>query len=326
MDSGWTHRRWSVAGLSLTLLAAALWGLAPVATKAALQGFSPELIGCLRLAIAALLFRMMAGEGARWFVADPWVWTAGVALGVDFIFYNYGLQRTSANVAGLVINVEMVSTIAFAVWLLGERLTAHRVVGSIVTLAGVLVVTLNGLGISAFADAGRTIGNLMVMTAGVAWSLFAVAQRRAHERYNLFQRLTPIFAVAAMTTAPTLLHRGAWVITGGLMPTLMLVILIVLGTNVVYWIYARAQQLIDVSVLAVLLCSIPVFAVVFAYALLGEPLTRRLAGGGALVVAGIVVIALEKGAAPEVASAWEEELESAPATSGTTPLRSRRAT
>jgi O-acetylserine/cysteine efflux transporter len=299
MTAGVTHRRWSWSGLLLTLLAAALWGLAPVATKAALQGFSPELISCLRLALAALLFRMLAGESARWFVADVWVWVAGVGLGADFILYNYGMQRTSANVAGLVINVEMVSTIGFAVWLLGERLTVHRVVGSLVTLGGVLMVSFDQSSVAALTDSSRVVGNVLVMTAGVAWSLFAVAQRRAPSGNNLFRRLTPIFSVAALTTTPTLLHHGAGVITGGIMPTTMLVILIVFGTGLVYWVYARSQELIDVSVLAVLLCSIPVFTVLFSYALLGEPLTRRLAVGGAIVVAGIVVIALEKGVESE---------------------------
>ena len=168
-----THRRWSWLGLLLTLLAAALWGLAPVATKVALQGFSPECIGCVRLAVAALLFRVLAGPGARLLVADFWIWLAGAALGADFIFYNYGLQRTSASVAGLVINVEMVSTIAFAIWLLGERITAHRVVRSIVTLGGVIVVTLDAPKLATLTSAERMIGNLLVMAAGVSWSLFA---------------------------------------------------------------------------------------------------------------------------------------------------------
>jgi drug/metabolite transporter (DMT)-like permease len=96
--------------------------------------------------------------------------------------------------------------------------------------------------------------------------------------------------------------------TGGTVPTVMLVILIVFGTGLVYWVYARAQDLLDVSVLAVLLCSIPVFAVLFAYVLLGEPLTGRLVLGGLVVIAGIVVIAAERGVAPEAAAQLAEEM------------------
>src|SRR2546427_1653157 len=109
-------------GIILALIAAGVWGLTPVATKIALEGFTPEFLGFVRLIAAAALFRVLAGNGARWFAADVWVWLAGAGLAADFILYNYGVERTAANVAGLVINIELLSTIAFAVWILGERL------------------------------------------------------------------------------------------------------------------------------------------------------------------------------------------------------------
>ncbi len=81
-------QRWSWIGLFLALLAAGLWGLAPVATKAALQGFSPEFISVFRLGVAAALFRVLGGARTPWLAADVWVWIGGIALGTDFILYN----------------------------------------------------------------------------------------------------------------------------------------------------------------------------------------------------------------------------------------------
>jgi O-acetylserine/cysteine efflux transporter len=288
------HKHWSRKGLLLGFLAAALWGLTPVATKIALRGFSPELLGFLRLAIAAVLFRIFSGNSARWFVADVWIWLAGAGLGADFLLYNYGLQRTTANVAGLVINVEMISTIAFAVWILGERLGARRVLGSAMTLGGVLLVTVDGMSLSDLVNGRRAIGNILVMSAGIAWSLYAVAQRRTVVGHNLYQRLTPIFSVAALVSAPAMFHEGAWTATGGAGPVLMFIVLTLFGTSIVYWIYARAQQLIDVSILAIVLCTIPIFTVLFAWLLLGEGLTTVLLVGGGIVTAGIAVIATER--------------------------------
>jgi O-acetylserine/cysteine efflux transporter len=278
----------------LGLIAAAIWGLTPVATKVALEGFSPELLGFLRLAIAAVLFRVIAGKGARWFAADIWIWIAGAGLGADFLLYNYGLQRTTANVAGLVINVELISTILLAVWLLGEHLSARRVLGSALTLSGVLLVTAGGLSLPDLVNGRRAIGSILVMAAGVAWSLYAIAQRRSAYGHNLFQRMTPIFSVAALVAAPALLRQGAWAAPGGVAPVLMFIVLTLFGTNIVYWIYARAQQLIDVSILAILLCTIPIFAVLFAWLLLGERLTTVLLAGGGIVTAGIALIATER--------------------------------
>ena len=281
-------------GIILALLSAGLWGLTPVATKIALQGFTPEFLGFVRLVAAAALFRLLGDRSTRWFAADFWIWVAGIGLGADFILYNYGVDRTAANVAGLVINIELLSTIAFAVWILGERLNTRRVVGGAITVFGVLVVTLDGLSLSDITRSDRIIGNILVMLAGIAWSLFAVAQRRTTLGSTLYQRLTPIFSVAALVTAPVMLRSGAWTVKPAIGPVLMFIVLATFGTSVVYWIYARAQQLVDVSVLSILLCAIPVFAVVFAYVLLHETLSLQLAVGGLIIIAGFILTATER--------------------------------
>ena len=282
------------SGIGLALLAAALWGLAPVATKGALQGFSPELISVLRLGIAACLFRRLGGPRTRWWPVERWSWIGGVALGADFILYNYGLRLTSASVSGLVVNVEVVSTIAFAVWLLGERLDRRQVIGSVVTLGGVIFVASAGVSLGALAAQEHVLGNVLVMLAGMSWSLFAVAQRKVPRRHNLFQMLTPIFAVAALTTVPPLLLRGAWHNPAGVQPTAMLLVLIVFCTAGVYLVYARCQELIDVSVLAIVLASIPVFAVACAWLVLGEPISARVVIGGTIILSGILLITTER--------------------------------
>jgi O-acetylserine/cysteine efflux transporter len=286
-------------GILLAILSAALWGLTPVVTKGALAGFTPEFLSFVRLAVAAIIFRALAGRDARLFVGDGWIWLAGASLGADFVLYNYGMQFTAANVAGLVINIELLSTIGFAMWILGERLNARRVVGGAITIAGVLIVSLDGLDFSDVTRRDRAFGNILVMLAGISWSFFAVAQRRTTSGKTLYARLTPIFSVAAICTAPLMLLPGAGVIRPTISSVLMFIVLTVFGTGVVYWVYGRAQEMIDVSVLSILLCSIPVFAVLFAYLLLKEPMTLQLAAGGMVILSGIVVIATEKAAVQE---------------------------
>lgn len=278
-------------GLALALLAAALWGLAPVAIKGALEGYSPEIINPIRLGAAALFFRAAAGRGAPWLPSDRWSYVSGIALGVDFVLYNYGVRLTTAAAAGLVINIEVVTTIVLAVWLLGERIDARRAAGSLLTLAGVVYVASEGLSLADLAAGDKVVGNVLVMLAGVAWSVYAVAQRRAPRQRNAFRLIAPIFVVAALTTTPPLLSPAAWQIDAGLLPTTMLLAVTLLCTIGVYFVYARCQELVDVSVLAVVIASIPIFAVVFAWLLLGEDITPRVIGGGAAVFGGVLLIA-----------------------------------
>ena len=89
------------------------------------------------------------------------------------------------------------------------------------------------------------IGNILVMLAGIAWSFFAVAQRRTTFGKNLYERLTPIFSVAAAVTAPAMLRSGAWTVKPIVWPIVMFIVLTTLGTSLVYWIYARAQEFVN---------------------------------------------------------------------------------
>ena len=169
-------------GLALALIAAALWGFGPVATKAALAGYSPELISVVRLGLAAVLFRALAGRGTRWLPREPWTCIAGVALGADFI---------------------------------DEGLTRRRMLGAAITLAGVAYVAGEGIRLGDLVARERIVGNVLVMLAGTSWSLCAIAQRRAPRERNLFRLLTPIFAVAFahLVLAEPVTAR---VVTGGL--------------------------------------------------------------------------------------------------------------
>jgi drug/metabolite transporter (DMT)-like permease len=82
----------------------------------------------------------------------------------------------------------------------------------------------------------------------------------------------------------------------------MLLVVIVLCTISVYVVYARCQELVDVSVLAIVLASIPVFAVSFAWLLLGEEMSTRVVVGGAVILAGVLLIATQRPASDLVAS------------------------
>jgi drug/metabolite transporter (DMT)-like permease len=86
----------------------------------------------------------------------------------------------------------------------------------------------------------------------------------------------------------------------------MLLILILLCTITVYVVYARCQELVDVSALAVVLASIPIFAVGFAWLMLGEPVSARIVAGGGVVLAGVLIIASERPVSGVVESAAVE--------------------
>ena len=280
-----------LAGFALGTCAAACWGLGPVATKAALEGYSPEIVGVVRLAAAALCFRMLAGGGTRWLPDEPWLVLAGVALGVDFLLFNKGVQLLPAGRTGLLINFGQVANIVLARVVLGEALTAHRLIGATLTLAG--VATVATIGSDGSGDGGIT-GAILLMLASIAWATYAVAQRRASRRANVSQLLSPIFVLATLVSAVALASSGAWRNPGGSGPTAMLVAAVGVSTVAPYLLYSRGQELLDIVVLTIVLASTPVFAVLLSWLLLGEPITERMVVGGIVILGGILVVAIER--------------------------------
>ena len=233
------HRRARLAGFALGTCAAACWGLGPVATKGALAGFSPEVVGVVRLATAAAFFRILAGRGTRWLPGDRWSALAGVALGVDFLLYNYGVRLTSAALAGLLINFGQVSNVALARLVLRESLTARRLFGAALTLTGVAIVNATG----GLHGGGSLVGNVLIMLASAAWSTYAVAQQRVpHRSGNVFRLLAPIFVAATLVSALALVVPSAWENPGGRTPLLMLALLAGACTIAPYILFSRGRS------------------------------------------------------------------------------------
>jgi drug/metabolite transporter (DMT)-like permease len=143
-------------------------------------------------------------------------------------------------------------------------------------------------------DTGRLGGNVLVMLASVAWSIYAVAQRRAPRAGNVFQLLAPIFVVAALVSMLALLAPGAGRNSLGREPVVMLVILVGACTIAPYLFYGHGQEILDVIVLTIVLASAPVFAVAFSWLILGEPICWRVVAGGTVILAGILIVAVER--------------------------------
>ena len=66
-----------------------------------MAGYAPEVIGVVRLIVAAVLLRHLGSAKGPWLPSDRWPWRGGIAFGGDFILYNSGLRPTSAALSGV---------------------------------------------------------------------------------------------------------------------------------------------------------------------------------------------------------------------------------
>jgi drug/metabolite transporter (DMT)-like permease len=283
--------------LAAGLVAVCLWGLAPVATRAAVAHLSPLPLLLIRLAAASL-------------VLLPWAWpvfrrlrprSAGrlVAAGVlGLVGYNLpvtaGLRWLPASTAGLLLATEPVWVLVLGRLFLGERGGVRPWLGSATAVAGVAVLAGPGAINGAVGGVGggyrALAGTGLVLAGTLAFGAYTIILR------PLSRELGAVPATAASTVVGAVPYLGA----AGTLPGAGLAHLgpavwaelafLALGST------AAGLLLWNVAVLAggvtrvsLLLYLEPVVSVLGAAVFLGEHVTWVMIGGGLLIMAGVAI-------------------------------------
>src|SRR5689334_13572631 len=137
--------------VAVAIVANLVGGTSYVGTKVALSGLSETSVIVVRTVVALAVLLPLAG--AR--VVEPW--RAGgadrrhlVAMGVlgyalPLILGSYGLRRSTATNAALLIGTEPLCVVLLGTLLLGERLGRPRVIALALGLAGATIIVCNGI-------------------------------------------------------------------------------------------------------------------------------------------------------------------------------------
>lgn len=217
-------------------------------------------------------------------------------LGVTGIFaYNLfflgALARLPASRTSLIIALNPIVTIAAASLLLGERMSARRWFGVAVALGGVWIVVSRG---DVLGSVGGAVGlGELLMFGGVcSWAAYTLIGR------SVLAGLTPLAATTwaalwgvgllALAAAPDLRDLGADDLT---LPVVLSVLYLgVLGTAVGFVWYYQAVQRLGASRTVIFNNLVPVFGATFGVLLLGEPLLPSMLLGGAIAIAGVMLV------------------------------------
>jgi drug/metabolite transporter (DMT)-like permease len=293
MSSGPSH-----AGTYARLaLVPVIWGGTFVAGRLLALELPPSVGALLRFVVAsaALLVAAVALEGRlplptrRQLVATLVLGATGIL--AYNLFFLGALARLPASRSSLIVALNPVLTIAAASLLLGERLGARRWLGVGVALAGVWIVVTRGE-LAGLLGGAIGAGELMMFGAIVAWAAYTLVGR------SVLEGLTPIAATTwatlfgtamlAVVAAPQL-PRVDWGAVS-LAASLSVLYLGLLGTAVAFVWYYRAVQVLGPSRTVIFNNLVPVFGAAFGVLLLGEPLSLSMVVGGAVAVAGVMLV------------------------------------
>jgi drug/metabolite transporter (DMT)-like permease len=277
----------------LLLLTMALWGANLSVAKLLFESLEPMVVALLRMGVAALAMGVVVHfRPQRWPVLRPLQWLtllacAALMLYVNQVFFAEGVSRTAAANGALIIALNPLLSALTAAALLGDRLTPARIAGVALGFGGVAAVVLHRPGA---ALGGGGLGDLLVFGSVLTWVLGGVlVQRLARELDSgLVSAMMGAIGTAllalhlALRPAPVVVHwhRITWATVA------LLVVSSLLATAVGALVWNRALVVLGVARTSLYAYWVPIFGVLFAVLLLGEPLSVWHGVGLAAVLGG----------------------------------------
>jgi drug/metabolite transporter (DMT)-like permease len=284
-----------VADLVL-LLANVLYASSYVATRVVLEDVPPATLALLRLTIGSCLLlpaAVRAGGGRALSRADRWriAWMGVLGFAAAFGLSHWGLVRSTATNAALLITVEPVSLILLSPMLLGERLSRREGLGAGLAVAGATLVVLNGIPWVNQAVVPHWRGDLLLILAGLAYASYSLLGREVLARHPAL----PVTAWSILWGTAAMLplaaaewldgQRPVWTVSA-LAGTAYLAVAI---TAVGYLAWNWALERVKAPRAAIFLNVQPLGGALLGVFWLGEPATVFTAAGGVLIVAGLAV-------------------------------------
>jgi drug/metabolite transporter (DMT)-like permease len=276
--------RWQTP-LELTILGA-IWGASFLFMRVSAREFGALPLVEVRLMLGALILLPLLWRGRAQFKRAhilPLIFISAINSAIPFSLFAWAAQRAPAGIGAITNATAVMFTALVAFALYGEHITKRRAAGLLAGFVGVAVLA-----------SGKTAG-------GSVWSA-ALAGTFAAFLYgvggNMIRRQLagiPSGAVAAATLlcASVLLAPLAilsWPRTPIPVHSWASGILLgVLCTGIAYLIYFRLIYRVGATRASTVTYLIPLFGVIWAWIVLGEPLTLTMASAGALILGGVAL-------------------------------------
>jgi drug/metabolite transporter (DMT)-like permease len=277
------------------LVANAIYGTSYVATRIVLHDVGPATLAVARLAIGAMVIVPLAflqrAPHRRLSRADRWnvFWMGVLGFAAAFGFANWGMARSTATNAALLITVEPISLILLSPVFLGERLIRRELVGAVLTLVGAVLVVLNGLPGLSVTFAPHWRGDILLVLSGLSYAAYSLFGRGVLARHAVLPvtAWSIVWGLAAMLPFGALEwldgHRPVWTPVA-IWGTLYLAIVV---TALGYLVWNYALERVEAPRLALFVNVQPVVGALLGVWWLREPLTAFTVIGGLLVLLGL---------------------------------------
>ena len=278
---------------ALVLLAALCFATTGTAQALGPNGIDPAGVGAARIAFGGALLVVVAllvrsgGPRRRWARGPVIAGAAGVALyQVSF----FAAVADTGVAVGTIVALGSAPTLAGALeWLLhGRRPEARWAGATALACAGVALLALAGGGAAGVSLPG--VG--LAVIAGASYATYTLSAKKLLDDGHAPETvMAAAFGLGAVALLPVLFLGGvAWLGTGGGLA--LALFLGIVPTALAYVLFARGLSGIEASEAATLTLAEPVTAALLGIVVLGEQVGGGGALGAALVLGGLLLLAL----------------------------------
>jgi drug/metabolite transporter (DMT)-like permease len=284
-------QHWGVppAVVAAYLACALIWGTTWYAIRVSIAAYPTFVALALRFAIAAAILLPIAARARPWPRGRTWGWLglAGVLDAIGYLLVYLGEERVPGAVAAVVYGTQPLILAVLLTAVRIERLTGRHLVGATISLAGVLVLFLDRLDVSAHQAAG--VG--LVMGSVIVATLYSMIMKQKTAAVNSLVATTVFLTVTALVLgAVALCARAPIPWPPPAEPTLALGYLAIVGSVIAFLVYFWLLGKTSLIITSTLVFVYPLVAIVtdrlFEHEL---PLTPRAYVGAAITLGGLAV-------------------------------------
>lgn len=279
----------------VAFLTVAVWGTTFVWTKLLIiNGLSPAQIFTLRFIIAyVLLTAFSLWRGRHKWLTDNWRdELTMVALGLTggsmyFLTENEALRFTTAtNTSLIVCSCPLFAMLIIALFYKSERFSARQALGSVVALAGMAAVVLNGH----FVLHLSPLGDTLALSACLCWALYTLLMKPVMGHYPAMFITRKVFFYGILTILPYYLFVPAmpsWELLLRPEVALNLLFLGSVASMLCYLTWSWCMKGLGAVVCTNWVYVNPITTIIAAWLILDEQITVYFLIGSILIIAGM---------------------------------------
>ena len=190
--------------------------------------------------------------------------------------YMFGMQKTAASDASLIIGFNPVSVSLLSVLILSHNVTRNGMIGILLSFTGVVLIFLASPNVSIdFSD--RLVGNAYIMFGAFAYAIYVVAMRR----YVLVISENPLSSLATISWTsligclmfiPFVINESPWNRVWEIGEWALIAYLGILSTALCYVFFAMGIETIGANKAASFINVVPIFGILSSWVWIGEEL------------------------------------------------------